>query len=406
MVATKTANDLTEISPYELYVSPNKVAYSIIVFKDNLYLAEIFSDLEQFQKKYTRVLRYNPEVSSWEEVYTGSVAIDDLDDGGESNYLICQTIVLGREKEASSVLCIRFASTSTEKLLYSKDGKNFKVIGSKQQIILQLFSSRRFLSWQGQTYILPSGTLGILKEYKQDVIYSSNTASLEKWQEINLPGFGDSSNQRIAELIVFGDRLYAGTVNLEKGFQLWQSQDNRQIPYLWERVLANGANRYSLNQTVSSMVVFKNDLYIATGLFIDISNERVKKLYPAGFELIRIYSDRQWDIIVGTPKFSQEGLKVPLSAAGPGFDEFYNCVVQHMVVHQDYLYLATQKVEDFQLWRTADGEDWELVTLDDRFASYSEVEVRSAFSTSWGMILVLDVAEPSGQEKVQIWLAE
>jgi hypothetical protein len=406
VVATKIANYLTEISPYELYVSSNKVAYSIIVFKDNLYLAEIFSDVEHFQKKYTRILRYNREFSSWEEIYTGSVTIDDLDDGSDSSYLICQTIVFGAEKEASSVLCVRFASISTEKLLFSKDGENFKVIGSKQQTILQLFASRRLLSWRGRTYTLPSGTSGVLKEYDRDVIYSSNTASLEQWQESNPAGFGDPSNQRIAELIVFDDRLYAGTVNVEKGFQLWQARDISQTPHNWEPVLSNGANRYSLNQTVSSMVVFKNDLYVASGLFIDISNERVKKLYPAGFELIRIYADGEWDIIVGTPKFSKDGLKVPLSAMGEGFNEPYNCVVQQMVVHGDYLYLATQKVENFQLWRTEDGETWELVSVEDSITNYSEVEVRNAFSASWGMIFVLDVAEPGGKEKVQICLAD
>ena len=427
-MTTIAKNTLIKISPPELEKPLSKGAYSVKVFRDRLFLAEVYVDSTQ-PKDFARVVRYIPQHSSWEEVYSAFIPRQEQNtpsvqqhwenepqfdqgkiQGIPLNSPNSQIAILPGNSELAECLYIRLVASATEKLLRSEDGDNFQLVETALAKIPQLFSSRQFLSFQGSFYALPSDSPNnqAFKGQTRTTIQVCAPGEFSQWQAANSSGFGDSSNREISELVAFNNSLYGTTVNLERGYQIWQMRVNDSERLSWEPILVNGAYRYSLNQRVFSMVPFKGDLYLASGLDLESGKEQQNKSYPAGFEIIRIYPDGNWDLIAGTPKFTKDGLKVPLSAMGPGFDDPYSCAIACLNVHQGYLYLGTQNLEIFQLWRSEDGEIWESLTLNDELSRYHQVEleVRDAFSTPWGLVLAVDYLKPDGSKNLQIWLAE
>ena len=73
------------------------------------------------------------------------------------------------------------------------------------------------------------------------------------------------------------------------------------------------------------MHVFKGRLYVGTDR-------------PA--ELLRINPDDTWDLVVGTPRQTPEGVKRPLSGMDVGFDNPLNIHVWRMQSHNGYLFVG------------------------------------------------------------------
>ena len=159
------------------------------------------------------------------------------------------------------------------------------------------------------------------------------------WEPITDFAFGDLGNKSIHELCAWGDHLYAGTPN-HNGFQLWRSRCEGEAPYAWERVLQQGAHCGPLNQGVLSMAVFKNSLYVASGIQgggIDKAN----KIGPAPAELVRVNEDGSWDLVVDDPRDTPAGWKEPLSRRRAGFDNLISGHFWRMCAHDGWLYMGT-----------------------------------------------------------------
>ena len=190
-------------------------------------------------------------------------------------------------------------------------------------------------------------------------------------------------------MTIFNGFLYAGTINSDMGFQVWKTRADGS-PYQWQKVITAGAFRGNVNEAVVSMCVFKGALYIGTGLQ-GFGFEKTYDEGPAAAELIRIHPDDSWELIVGDPRRTFEGRKLPLSGLGPGFDNGYNTVIWRMAEHEGWLYAGTEDVSvlllswfriaprrarlwgkaidafldargGFDLWRSHDGTAWEQVT--------------------------------------------
>ncbi|WP_204368459.1 hypothetical protein [Neosynechococcus sphagnicola] len=146
----------------------------------------------------------------------------------------------------------------------------------------------------------------------------------------------------------------------------------------------------------------------------DITN----KIGPAPSELIRIFPDDRWDLIVGQPRNTPHGMKRPLSSLYAGFGNFFNGYFWCMEVHNNWLYMGTcngsvilswrslesfpgrqrryaeqvgidnivKNQSGFELWRSSDGENWLPV---DRlgFSNPYNVGVRNMTSTPYGLFI-------------------
>ena len=120
----------------------------------------------------------------------------------------------------------------------------------------------------------------------------------------------------------------------------------------------------------------------------------------AAAELIRIYPNDRWDVVVGDARFTADGLKVPLSGIGAGFEDENNTAFWAMNVFDDVLYVGTHHCQSFrdalseeeviggglQLWATRDGEAWEAVTMDG-FDDPFSTGVRTLLPPPFGLFL-------------------
>jgi hypothetical protein len=160
------------------------------------------------------------------------------------------------------------------------------------------------------------------------------------------------------------------------------------------------------------MVVFQGNLYFASGMPAD-SYDRGNDISITAPEIIRIYSDDSWDLIVGAPKFTPDGLKVPLSVMGAGFDDSHNCTLQFMTVHNDCLYVGTQGKGGFQLWATEDGEIWEPLRLEP-LSDRRDIEIYTVVTTPGGLVTVLGKTNLQNTDNplkpkthdVEVWLGK
>jgi hypothetical protein len=88
-----------------------------------------------------------------------------------------------------------------------------------------------------------------------------------RWEQVNVDGFGDSSNHNIIAMEFFNGDLYAGTWNASEGTQVWRATPAGSVPFSnWEWVneegfgdagfsnfmVTNGGNLYVVGQNGST----------------------------------------------------------------------------------------------------------------------------------------------------------
>jgi len=165
------------------------------------------------------------------------------------------------------------------------------------------------------------------------------------------------------------------------------------------------------------MTSFGDGLYVGTGIQ-EGGYDRYNNVGPAAVEIIRINPDDSWDLIVGEPRVTPEGLKVPLSSMGPGFGKPFAGYLWSMCEHGGWLYAGTfdwlmavnygrldlwpeylrkmltrKRLEQvisrfggFDIWRSRDGISWMPVTQNG-FNNPFNIGARSMVSTPHGLFV-------------------
>ena len=258
----------------------------------------------------------------------------------------------------------------------------------------------------------------------ETVIYCSDDLQTGVWKAACSEGFGDPNNLTVFEMGTFNGHLYAGTVN-PQGLQLWKTNGEGGPPYQWKKVLTEGAFRGPLNEVVVSMCEFRGALYVGTGI-VNGGYHRANRVGPGAAEVLRVWPDDSWELIVGQSRNTPEGMKLPLSGHSAGFDNIFGGYVWRMCVHGEYLYAGTYSWANmlpylpFNMWpedvlrminiwgidylqreyggvglfRTHDGVRWEPVTRSG-FENKFNWGIRNFASTPYG--LFVGTANPFGQ---------
>ena len=148
-------------------------------------------------------------------------------------------------------------------------------------------------------------------------------------------GFGNPDNGAIMSLISHNGWLWAGTANMETGFEIWKLEEpGGQGPV---QVVAGGAND-RWNPAATTPYVYQGNLYWGSMIFLGI--------YLKGCVLLRINADDTWDTIVGSGG---------LSGYGPGFDNRNNAYLWWLEEHEGWLYAGTA---DFTCIQQAVVDNW------------------------------------------------
>jgi hypothetical protein len=200
----------------------------------------------------------------------------------------------------------------------------------------------------------------------------------------------------VFEMEVFNGQLYAGTGSLDTGYAVYRTTAKAKgsNPYVWEKVLGDGAGRGKTITSVVSMHPFKGRLYVGS------SGWNQTEL-PAS-ELIRISPTNQWDVVVGKPRTYGTELKSPISGIPDSFGNLFNFHFWRMQEDHGVLSLTTNDgslgfnsplldpyIHDeygFDMYATNDGVFWTRLTRNG-FDSPTDFGGRTMASTKVGLFI-------------------
>lgn len=428
----------------------NSYAYAYAWHNDHLYIGTSRNILVLIRKRFTfevpmaqwpvevpeeidpdrlcgEIWRYSPATGQWDRCYHSTLTTG-LDGNpvpvasGFRNMAVFQ----GRSDSRPCLYTIPSCGSNGAGvvLMRCEDGLNFETVSEPGMGLpdKNLASFRGVIAFKGRLFATPSGSRGANPNvsYNATIVCSDDPAR-GGWQNSNAPMFGDETNYGIHDMAVWGDWLYAGTMNIRHGCQVWKTQAEGPPPHRWIKVLDAGADRGPLNQCVVCMAAHGDALYVGTGIQ-NGGHDRTNHVGPAAGEVFRIYADDTWDLVMGQPRMTRYGLKAPSSGLGPGFDNPFAGYIWRMGVHDGVLYVGTYDSSSFmpyanltpqmqrvldpntverflamrggcELWRSGDGDDWRPVTRNG-FGNRYNFGVRAIVSTPQG--LFVGTANPFG----------
>jgi hypothetical protein len=377
-----------------------------------------------------QIWRFSPLSLDWENVYRSPIVTgkDGRQIPRECGYR-GMAVVRGRSDPKPALYVTPFSNTRSigPVILRSEDGRCFRAV-SKPGLGYPGVSSFRFLTaFRGRLYTSPIGsTSHVVNQSKYPIVFESADPASGVWRPVSLAGFGDRNNTVIFNMAAFNGHLYAGTFNHVDGFQLWKTTAQGRAPYEWRKIIDLGAGRGNLNEGVLALCEFREALYVGTCIQ-DGGYDRRNRIGPAAAEIIRVYPDDSWDLVVGEARSTKDGRKSPGSGFGPGFDNPFNGYVWSMSVHDGRLYAGTVSwsaylpyvnreiwapglrrfiesdyIEDLladrnglEIWSTANGDSWAPVTLSG-FGNHYNCGARTLVSTPAG--LAVGTINPFGPE--------
>lgn len=139
-------------------------------------------------------------------------------------------------------------------------------------------------------------------------------------------GFGDENNFGMASVISYNNYLYAGTMNLVDGYQIWKLEgpDEGTAPQL---IVGNGGPS-PVNESAITPCIFQGKLYFGNMIYHMTSIMNGLK----GSDIIRISQDDTWESVIGP-----DGI----GGYGSGFNHWPNTYIWSMCVHGEWMYAGT-----------------------------------------------------------------
>lgn len=375
------------------------------------------------------IWEYSPESADWTRVYQSPLVRGSNGRAGVPSYIGYRGMTVF-QAAGDAAPCLYVSTWSphlahSPDVLRSEDGRNFAPV-RRPPFGPSVRACRTIQPFDGRVHLSPTAS-GSSRGYAQDIgsealIYASPDLASGDWQAVNAEGFGNPDNATIFEMGEFAGQLYAGTVNAVSGGELWKASPGTP-PYTWSRVFGEGAGRGPHNEVLGALCEFKGALYVGCGV-INGGYHRAQKIGPAAAELLRVWPDDSWDLIVGESRLTAQGAKVPLSGYSAGFDNLFNGYIWRMAVHQGWLYAGTMSWANLlpylplhlwppdvaalvrhwgierltenggcELWRSADGVNFEPVTRNG-FGNKFNWGIRTFGSTPQG--LFVGTANPYG----------
>jgi len=372
-----------------------------------------------------QIWRYHPPTGVWHRVFQSPLVTSRIPrDIGYRGMVVFQA-----PTDRVPALYICTWSPSRAKLppiiMRSENGADFHALPSLSDDPT-LNTYRILASYCDMLVTSPTGRVhGNQNTSNSAIVLANPDPCRQPWRPVSSLGFGDPNNLTVFEMTEFAGWLYAGTLNPLEGYQIWKGRVDSARPE-WRQIIHSGAYRGPTNECALSMCPMGDALYVGSGIQ-NGGYDRSFNVGPAAAEIIRIYPDDSWDLLVGQPRMTPNGFKRPLSGMSPGFDEFFNGYIWRLAVHDGWLYAGTYKwgtflpylplnrwsqllraritwqgVEPlarahggFDLWRTRNGVDWIPVTLDG-FGNIYNVGARTLVPSPYGVFV--GTGNPFGPE--------
>jgi ubiquinone/menaquinone biosynthesis C-methylase UbiE len=372
------------------------------------------------------IWRCNPAKMTWKKVFKSPLVEGNQGDKVPLSVAFrSMTSFQGRSDSKPVIYAPTMATYQTSAvMLRSADGVNFKKVNEEGLGFPERYEPRgvrALVALNDRLFTSPAvAPKGKRKSYNFPdtmIVLVTDDPARGNWQLACDPHFGDPNNLTAFQMATFNGYLYAGTGNIQDGFQIWKTAAEGNPPFRWKKVMGQGAYRGRLNQGAITMTPFRDSLYVGTGIQ-EGGYDRYNNVGPAAVEIIRLNPDDSWDLIMGEPRVTPEGLKVPLSSLGPGFGKPFAGYLWAMCEHAGWLYAGTfdwlmavnygrldqwpeylqkmltrKRLEQvisrfggFDIWRTRDGISWLPVTQNG-FGNPFNIGARSMVSTPRGLFV-------------------
>jgi hypothetical protein len=332
-----------DITPGGIPRRCGEAVWSATVFEGALYLAVLGREIQT-------VLRLEPSTGKWETLLHRSVSRPGADSGEIG---VAAQFAAGRFQEAPA-LYLRIAAGDEVEHLRSVGGP-FEPVPSH------------------------------FEEVQAALTAASPAAPA-------LPDHLPSS--RFSRALNLGSATVVGLDEPVLGCSLGAKEEN------WKPVLVRGAHRYSENAEILAAASHGDCLFVVLG-----KSASAPRRKTPGFEVVRVYADGSWDLLIGTPRVSDQGLKVPLACLGPGMDEFEPSRFCFFASGRNGLLLGTyDDLAGFRIWRSVDGTRWvageaELVGID-------RVRGAESLPLAGGIALILQLDNPQHGLTQSVWIGE
>jgi hypothetical protein len=441
----------------------NHYAHSMAWFEDNLYVGitratmhankinlprpdlmpwpvDCPDNLREVERR-TEIWRFNPRIEEWRRVYRAPMVMG-RDKQEWPRYIGFRGMAVFQGKgDAKPCLYVSTWSplmTDPPDILRSEDGMLFEPT-ARPPFSPTVRSFRTLQIYNGRVHTTPtsSGAVNprnLLQRKSEDsvggnsTIYATADIASGQWVATCEEGFGDPTNLTVFEMVEFNGHLYAATVN-QRGMQLWRTTDDRDPPYKWKKVLDRGAWRGPANEVGVGLCEFNGALYVSTGV-LNGGYHRKLDIGPFAAELMRVWPDDSWELLVGESRLTPDGLRYPLSGYTAGYDNMFGGYIWRMCEHDGWIYAGTFSwammlpwlprhlwPEDVlvqirrwgmdtlcyenggaELWRSRDGIRWLPVTRN-AFGNPYNWGIRTMASTKHG--LFVGTANPFGPTVAQ-----
>ncbi len=385
------------------------------------------------------IWQYTPETKTWLRVYQSPADIPIGTDSAGNQVFAAEDIVyrgmaVFTEADGTQALYIAANSASATfdmippydtqgypnpRILRTTDGINFTAIpmdpgtfmGSIVANSTTEFKVRGFrdlVVYNGVMYATATDYIGT-----GSIIASSNpSAGNNAWQAVSPP----TETMPVRTLLVFNNYLYVGGGDarvgqpnpnggavIPDGYFVYKTANPTTDLSSFTQIVTDGAGVVAGQRAhdALSMAVFNNQLYVGT---------------DRPTEMVRLNPDDSWDLLVGPPRDTPQGMKYPLSGMSNGFGNTFTGHFYRMAAYNNHLYLGTWDwSESLQplpyvdpvflyeygtdLYKTPDGIHWSALShngLNDP----ENFGIRSFVPTSVG--LFLGTTRPFGG--AQVWV--
>jgi hypothetical protein len=396
---TPASSSLRNITPEDLPLA--SFGYDTAWFDGQFYLSLLRHDSRR-RTDLRRVVRWDAASQQWATIYERII--------GETHNarMLRGTSSEQGSAECSTEIIIRPNVRNTDGLRFvfhsplglyclSLEGDTGLI---KSTALPPIQEAWKYVSWQHhQDFVF---ALIEQSDGARHLVWSKSDVEAGSWQPLAAP----DERGRVSALTVFDSSLVIAVDNEVRGFGLWKLSGAplQQGSFSWEPILTEGALRYSLNSNVCSMAVWEGALYMAAGISDQARVRKYDSSYHAsGFELLRCYEGGEWDIILGTPRFTSRGLKVPLAGSGTGLGEVLAPRLTFFLASRSGLFLAAESEFGMQAWASRDAEEWTPVWTD-VMVSYQVVSIIAAHDTVAGPLIVTETSDYELKRSLNIWL--
>ena len=397
-VVSPAPRALTEITPSLPRTGRDNAAWAAAVLSGQLYLAWLAFD-GQRQRDSRVILRYSPEAGTWETLYQKTISANRARrkhwaDEHKSGDL--SAAIRSYRANKQEVLYVQFVSPlGKTQLCSSENGAEFRNIRADSKVLAAALALREKLRGKEIEYgLFSKGGRNLLQR-------RSLRRGLPRWTQVSMPSKSAGAEPpQLSHIASFDGKLTIAIDDSKEGFHLWTRNLDSEILQEWVPLLGRGGQSYSMNAHVFACVQWKDALYVVSG-----PGERQSRTdRQLGFEILRIYLDGSWDLVVGAPRVTASGLKVPLACLGPGMDEFTPAQFCFLADAGSELLLGTyEDIAGLRVWQSLDGESWSVINSAE-LAGLEKIRRASAFLISVGTALLLEFESSLRGRTFDVWL--